>query len=67
MKRDSSGFFKLDGGVHDVCTDSGLRAWWLSTFKGYRVSSISQMPKMGSFGRMTYYKRWVLSPRKAED
>lgn len=62
MKQDSSGFFKPHAGVGDVMTTSSFRAWWL-TWRGYRVESVIQLPKVGSFGRVTYYRRWLMVPK----
>ncbi|MBI2433830.1 MAG: hypothetical protein HYV26_13265 [Candidatus Hydrogenedentes bacterium] len=61
-QQESSGFWKTPGGVRDICTTSGVRAWWLSTVRGYQVRSIVQMPRVGSFGRVRYYRRWISRP-----
>lgn len=61
-QRDSSGFWKSSGSMTDISTTSGIRAWWLSKVKGYKIRSIVQMPRLGSFGRVKYYRRWILAP-----
>lgn len=63
---ESSGMWKTPGGIRDISTTSGLRAWWLSNVRGYQIRSITQLPRVGSFGRVRYDRRWILAPRDAK-
>ena len=47
-------------------TSSRIRAWWLNTFQGYRVTQEKLLPRKGSFGRVTYHHVWVLSNEPGE-
>ena len=64
MKQKSSGMWHTPKSMGDICTSSLLRVWWLSTFRGYRIRSSTQMPRAGRFGRMRYYTRWILAPKE---
>ena len=43
-----------------------LRAWWLSTFRGYNIESVRRVPKVASFGQIAYNSIWVLKPKPVE-
>ena len=52
----------------DVRTTSHLRAWWLTTFKGYELRiQVKRSPKRTIFGRIAYKNTWVLQPRASSD
>jgi len=52
----------LDPEYTDVIqTDSRMRAWWLTTFKGYKVKTLRRQPKAGLFGVLRYESHWLLS------
>lgn len=44
-------------------TDSLLRLWWLTTFRGYRVITVRQAPRESAFGRVRYARRWLLGSK----
>jgi len=46
-----------------VETSSRLRAWWLSTFGGYKVYSVHRTPKEGTFRSITYDSVYKLRPK----
>lgn len=49
----------------EVQTKSRLRAWWLSTFKGYRIKLIvNGSPKQTVFGGVKYDSLWILIPQR---
>ena len=56
--------FDSDDGDGSVRTNSPLKKMWLTTFRGYRVSSISRAPKAGVFGQISYTKTWKLKQKK---
>ena len=41
-------------------TSSRLRAWWLNTFRGYRIFEQKECPYEGSFGRVGFKTVWML-------
>lgn len=50
-----------------IKTRSRVRAWWLSTFRGYNIESVRRVPKVASFGRIVYDSIWILKPRPVEE
>ena len=49
----------------EVQTKSRLRAWWLSTFRGYRIKLIvNGSPKQTVFGGVKYDSLWILKPQR---
>jgi hypothetical protein len=56
--------FDSDAGDGSVRTNSPLKKMWLTTFRGYRVSSVSRAPKAGMFGQISYTKTWKLKQIK---
>jgi hypothetical protein len=57
----------VKGGTVSVITNSRFRAWWLTTFKGYEVSSRAVEPKMGPIGQIRYVKHWHLQSISGEE
>ena len=57
----------MDGDEHHtgsrITTAFRLRAWWLRTFRGYRLESKRRMPKQSIFGEFYYKNHWVLRKR----
>jgi len=50
-----------DDGV--VKTRNRLKAWWLCTFGGFRIMSVSKLPATTIYGGISYTKTWWLTPR----
>ena len=50
-----------------ITTSSRLRAWFLKTFRGYRVLSNHRLPKQNSFGEIYYTNSWILVKRSDDD
>ena len=50
-----------------ISTKSWLRMWWLTMFRGYRVSRTERVPKQYVFGRLTYDNTWWLRHVSGED
>lgn len=48
-----------------VETRSKVKAWWLQTFGGYKISSVHRIPKEGSFGSIKYDSVYKLRPKDA--
>lgn len=48
-----------------VSTGSRLKAWWLTTFRGFRVDMVTREPKTVSFGKVVYASRYVLCKKNA--
>ena len=49
----------------EVQTKSRLRAWWLSTVKGYRIKLIvNGSPRRTLFGGVKYDSLWILKPQR---
>lgn len=46
-----------------VETRSKMKAWWLQTFSGYKISSVHRIPKEGSFGSIKYDSVYKLRPK----
>jgi hypothetical protein len=46
-----------------LSTGSRVRAWWLTTFRGFRVDMVTREPKSVSFGKVVYQSRYVLCKR----
>jgi hypothetical protein len=64
----STSFAREEGGRNGlVRTRSRLRAWWLCTFGGYRVLSVSKQPAPTIYGSIRYIKTWSLALRTAEN
>ena len=43
-----------------VKTHSRVHAWWLTTFRGYRLDHLQESPNSISFGRVVYKRTWWL-------
>ncbi len=43
-----------------IRTASGIRAWYLTKFRGHRVRAVRVTPIPTILGRMAYSRRWVL-------
>ena len=43
-----------------ILTASGIRAWYLTKFRGHRVRAVRVTPIPTILGRMAYSRRWVL-------
>ena len=48
----------LEEGV--ILTAFGVRAWYLTKFRGHRVRAVRVTPIPTILGRMAYSRRWVL-------
>jgi len=49
-------------GTDEVITTSRLRAWWLTSFRGYGVAKTFEVPRQVAFGRIAYANTWRLKP-----
>lgn len=52
-----------DGQV-EITTSMRVRAWWLTTFRGYALESKRRVPHESAFGAIYYKNRWVLTKQK---
>jgi hypothetical protein len=43
---------------------SRLAVWYLTKFKGYTVVLQKDIPKVGSFGKTAYSRKWFLEDEK---
>ena len=41
-----------------------MRAWWLTTFRGYTLESKKRVPHQNVFGEIYYKNHWVLTKQK---
>ncbi len=64
MSTRNSEFLGADDAVN---TDSPIKKWWLTMFKGYRVTSVRKAPQSGYFGRILYRKQWILELGSKEE
>lgn len=46
-----------------IRTSRRLRVFWLTRFRGYKVSSLHRLPKESTFGELYYKNSWVLVKR----
>ena len=49
-----------------VITSSRLKVWWLSSFNGYGVKRVSEIPRASPFGQIRYRRVWTLEPAEDE-
>ncbi|MBI5093582.1 MAG: hypothetical protein HZB26_14205 [Candidatus Hydrogenedentes bacterium] len=50
-----------------VTTNSRVRAWWLTTFKGYRVKTVRRQPMAGFLGSVRYECQWLLAAERSKN
>lgn len=53
-------------GKTEITTSARVRAWWLTTFRGYAVESKRRVPHESALGKIYYKNRWVLTKQKDE-
>ena len=54
-----------DGKV-EIITSARVRAWWLTTFRGYTLESKKRVPHESPFREIYYKNHWVLTKQKDE-
>ena len=50
-----------------LATDSALKKWWLTTFRGYEVCAHLRIPRCEFLGRIWYTHSWQLTLSNPED
>ncbi len=53
---------RTDYGEEFVEITSRVRAWYLTTFFGYRLVTVLRTPTLGPFGLLIYKNRYLLRP-----
>lgn len=51
-------------GHTEITTSARMRAWWLTTFRGYALKSKKRVPHESVFGESYYKNHWVLTNQK---
>ena len=46
-------------------TESALKVWWLTRFRGYRVITVRQVPKESAFGGIRYMRKWLMGRKSS--
>ena len=48
-------------GKRIVETSVRFRMWWLTWFRGYKLTNLRRLPKVNFFGEIYYKNVWVVS------
>lgn len=48
-------------GKQTVETSARFRMWWLTWFRGYKLTNLRRLPKVNLFGEIYYKNVWVVS------